>query len=141
MTVSIRRLTRPLRWHAVIVALAIAIVVSLLSPSGRHQWALSLIRQPTSYTALFFNRAWALPAVAVSRQPIEVSFTVINHEGRAIDYRYVLEVSSGGRPRILKESSRIVAIDRKWTVSVVVHPVCTASPCRIEVSLPGHPET
>jgi hypothetical protein len=141
MTASLRCPTRRRWWPAVTAAAVLAIGISLLWPAGRHQWALSLIRQPTPYTVLSFNEAWTLPATAVVHQPIKVSFTVGNHEGRAVDYRYVLRESSSQSSRVLKESARMVAANATWTVSVTVRLVRAATPCHIEVSLPGHPET
>ena len=119
----------------------LAIVFSLISPAGRHQWALSLFRQPTPTTTLFFNKAWALPSTAVARAPLSVSFTIGNDEGHAVNYRYVLSVSGGEHSRVLEESARVVDAGQTWTVYAVIRPVCDTSRCRVEVSLPGHPET
>jgi hypothetical protein len=126
----------------------LAVGASLLSPYGRHQWALSLSRQPTPYTVLAFSRPTALPATAVVNEPVSMSFTVANHEGHAVDYRYVLSVFSagsrgvsGGRTRILGSSARTVLDGATWTVSTAVRPTCGISKCRLEVSLPGYPET
>jgi hypothetical protein len=144
----------------------LAVGGSLLSPSGRHQWALSLFRQPTPYTVLAFSRPAALPATAVVNEPVGISFTVANHEGHAARYRYVLSVGSvfsagshgagshaagshgagshgagSGRTRVLGSSARTVPDGATWTVSTAVRPTCGISPCRLEVSLPGYPET
>jgi hypothetical protein len=130
------------RWWLVLTGLAVlAVGASLLLPAGRHQWALSLFRQPTRYTVLSFNHAPALPTTAAVNGPVAFSFTVGNHEGRAVDYRYVLTASGGRSSRTLGGSAKIVAAGATWTVSAVVHPACGTSRCRIEVSLPGHPET
>jgi hypothetical protein len=128
-------------WPALIVIAVLAVGASLLFPASRHQWALSLFRQPARYTVLSFTDASALPASAVIKRPITVSFTVGNREGRALDYRYVLSASSGKTSRILRQSARTVAAGATWRVSAVVRPACQTSPCRIEISLPGHPET
>ena len=83
------------RWWPTVTALALlAVGASLLSPYGRHQWALSLFRQPTPYTVLAFSRPTALPATAVANEPVGISFTVANHEGHAVDYRYELSAGS-----------------------------------------------
>jgi hypothetical protein len=133
--------TAPRWWPTLIPLAVLAIGASLLLPAGRHQWALSLFRQPTRYTVLSFNRAWALPATAAIHQPIKVSFTIVNREGHVVDYRYVLRASGGGSSHILRESMRTVAAGGAWTVSTVVRPTCDTSPCRVEVSLPGYLET
>jgi hypothetical protein len=130
------------RWWPTLTGLAVLTMgVSLLLPAGRHQWALSLFRQPAPYTILSFDRAWALPPTAVINKPITVSFTVTNHEGRVVNYRYVLSASGDGSSRILGESARTIAAGTTWKVSTVVRPTCDTGPCRIKVSLPGHPET
>ncbi len=119
----------------------LAIGLSLVSPAGRHQWALSLFRQPTDDTVLFFDKAWALPTTAPVRTPLAVSFTIGNNEGRAENYRYILTVSGGSHTRILEESARVVDAGQSWTVSTMIRPACDAARCRVEVSLAGHPET
>jgi hypothetical protein len=128
-------------WPALALLALLAAGASLLSAAGRHQWALSLFRQPARYTVLSFSHAAALPATAVTGQPITVAFTVGNHEGQVVEYRYILSAAGGGSSRVLSESTRIVAAGANWTVSAVVRPGCSTSPCRIEVSLPGHPES
>jgi hypothetical protein len=136
---------RERRWWPVLAPLAvIAIGVSLLLPAGRHEWALSLFRQPTHYTALSFNQAWALPASVPKGEPIAISFSVANHEGRAIRYRYVLGESPAGSSagyHAIQGSARVIPDGSTWTVSTSIEPSCVRERCRVEVSLPGHPET
>jgi O-antigen/teichoic acid export membrane protein len=132
---------RKRRWWPALTALTVtAAGVSLALPGGRHQWALSLIRQPTRYTALSFDQAQALPATATKGEAIRFSFSVGNQEGHAVGYRYVLSASGGGSSRVLDESERTLAAGATWKVSAAVRPTCGSSPCRIEVTLPGHPE-
>jgi hypothetical protein len=130
------------RWWPILAPLALLVVLaSLLLPAGRHQWALSLFRQPTGYTALSFNHPTALPALAGKNTLISVSFTVNNQEGRAVTYKYVLTETAAGVSSIVGESARTVAAGASWSVSTSVRMICRASPCHVEVSLPGHPET
>ena len=129
------------RWWAGLSALtAIAVGVSLVLPAGRHQWALSLFRQPTRYTVLSFAQAWKLPATAVHDAAIRVSFAVGNDEGHSVSYRYVLSESGGGTSRLLGQATRTIAAGSTWNVTAIVRPTCDASPCRIAVTLPGHSE-
>lgn len=129
------------RFWPVLTPLALlAIGASLLTPVGRHQWALSLIRQPTNYTTLSFNEVSALPTTTVANEAMTVSFTIGNHEGAGLRYRYILTASDGKRLQTLGQSAKIVPSGSTWTVRTVVRPACVASPCRIRVSLPGHPE-
>ena len=135
------RVTRRQRWWWALTALTVvAVGVSLALPGGRHQWALSLIRQPIRYTALSFDQAQDLPATATEGEAIKFSFSVGNQEGHAVGYRYVLSASEGGSSRVLDESERTVAAGATWRVSAVVRPTCGSSLCRVEVILPGHPE-
>jgi hypothetical protein len=120
---------------------ALAVGAGLLFPAGRHQWALSLIRQPTPYAVLYFNEPAALPTTVAINKPITVSFTIGNYERRLMDFRYVLSASSGRSSHILGESMEPIAAGAMWTVTRTLRPRCGSSPCRIEVSLPGHPET
>ena len=132
---------RERRWWPVVAPLAlIAIAVSLILPAGRHQWALSLFRQPTYYTSLSFDRAWALPSTAPSGAPLTFSFSVGNHEGQAVTYRYLISEGPAGKGHTVGQSTKIVAPGATWTVSTTVRAACTGSPCRVQVSLPGHPE-
>jgi hypothetical protein len=131
------------RWWPVAVPLALlAIAASLILPAGRHQWALSLFRQPTYYTSLSFDTPWALPSSAYMGAPLTFSFSVGNHEGRAITYRYLISEgpAAAGQGHAVAQSTKIVAPGATWSVSTRVRAACTSWPCRVEVSLPGHPE-
>jgi hypothetical protein len=129
-------------WPAISAAVVIALGASLLFPAGRHQWALSLIRQPARYTALGFRYAWLLPANARTDQRIPVFFTVGNQEGRTTTYRYILrEIDPLGNARTLSSAVSKVPAGATWTVDTSVRPTCGLSPCEIQVALPGHPET
>lgn len=119
----------------------IAIVVSLLLPASRHQWALSTIRQPAHYTALDFNEAWELPTASIIGRPIPISFTIANQEGQALTYTYVVRESDPlNFSQTLGTATRTVGPGRAWTVTIDVRPTCGLSPCRIQVAVPGHPE-
>ena len=129
------------RWWIVAVPLIMLLLaISLIDPSARHQWALSLFRQPTPYTALSFGSAWALPKAIVPNEPIPVSFVITNQQGHDETYRYVIRQSSAGLSTTLGSATKNVHAGHSWTVSTVIRPTCLISPCRIQVSLPGHPE-
>jgi hypothetical protein len=136
------RAPRQRRWWPGVAAVALAVLgVSLLSPTGRHQWALSLFRQPSRYTTLSFNEAWNLPTTVVRDQPIAVSFTVGNQEGHRAHYRYVLAQSDSGLRHVLNSSTETVASGKSWLIRAEIRPTCATSPCQIEVTLPGYPPT
>ena len=129
------------RWPTVVAVTAVLIAISLLLPGGRHQWAVSLFRQPTRYTVLAFSDPANLPNRAGLGKSLTVAFTISNYEGRAVTYSYVLSEDSRGAHEVLGASARSVAAGRTAAVVTTVRPSCRTSPCRIEVSLPGHPET
>jgi hypothetical protein len=129
------------RWPAVVAVVAVVVVISLLLPGGRHQWAVSLFRQPSRYTVLAFSDPANLPHRARRGEPLTVAFSISNYEGRPVTYRYVLSEDSGGAHRVLGASARSVGTGRTATVVTTVRPSCRTSPCRMEVSLPGHQET
>jgi O-antigen/teichoic acid export membrane protein len=129
------------QWWPALTALAVITVgVSLALPGGRHQWALSLFRQPIRYTALSCNQAQDLPATTINGGAIRISFSIGNQEGHPVGYQYILSASGGGSSRTLAESAKTVAAGATWKVSALIRPTCDSSPCRIEVTLPGHPE-
>jgi hypothetical protein len=129
-------------WPVLSVGAALLIAVSVVSPAGRHQWALSLFRQPARFTTLAFKYAWLLPTQVKDHQRIPVFFTIGNQEGRPLRYSYTLLQSDqlAGSKRALSEDSAVVAAGATWTVDTSVRPDCSVWPCRIEVLLPGHPE-
>lgn len=130
------------RWWPVLAPLvAAALGVSLALPAGRHQWALSISRQPTRYTALSFNNAAALPTTATPDKPLNVSFSIGNNEGKAVEYRYLVSESPSGKSKTLYSAARAVAAGQTSRVALTVRPTCPSSPCEVEVSLPGYPET
>jgi hypothetical protein len=130
------------RWWVFLGPLAlVALTLSFVIPSARHQWALSVFRQPDRYTALSFNKAWELPSGVITFKKVKISFVINNQEGQAEHYRYVITQNSAGLSSALGESAKTIAAGRSWTVSTAIRPTCLVSPCRIKVSLPGHPET
>jgi len=130
------------RWTVVAAAAVILVGVSLAIPAGRHQWALSLIRQPTPYTALSFEDPYRLPTTLPAGAHLNLAFAVTNREGRDLRYRYVVTSASSGQvPVVLRSGVLVVPVGVKKTESVSVVPACKSSPCRVQVSLPASGET
>jgi Protein of unknown function (DUF1616) len=130
-------------WPFILAGIAVLVAISLLIPAARHQWALSIARQPDHYTALSFRDAATLPQTIEAGGRIHVAFTVSNHEGRRVDYTYLLSSSNrlGTHPKVLRRSTVAVPKGGQRTESVTVRPACAGASCRLQVSLPGHSET
>jgi hypothetical protein len=130
-------------WPFVLLGVGVIVVMSLVLPSGRHQWAESLIRQPSHYSTLAFAAPTALPKTVVSGQPVKFTFTIGNQEGQDLVYGYRAKSSPtritayGGYFAV---GSVAVPAGQSRLVTVSADPECTASPCRITVTLIGHPE-
>jgi Protein of unknown function (DUF1616) len=131
------------RWPLLLAALVVLIGLTLVSPAGRHQWGVSFVRQPTPYTALWFQDAASLPHTVTSGARIHLTVTVANHEGRRTDYPLVVSSANVGATRamtVLHHASVTIPSGGQRSVSVAVRPACTHSACELQVSLPGHPE-
>lgn len=131
-------------WPYVLVAVGVLVVVSVVVPFGRHQWAESLIRQPAHYSTLAFATPTALPTSIVSGKDVEFSFTVGNQEGRDLDYRYLVASSPTritGYGGFFAAGSLAVPVNGSRLVTVSANPQCSGSPCRISVTLAGRGES
>jgi hypothetical protein len=127
----------------VLLVLGAIVAVSLVVPFGRHQWAESLVRQPSPYTALSFDDPAGLPTTVVSGQEVRFTFTVGNNELRSLTYRYLL-TSAPSKVKAFGGSfgggSVTVPVGQSRRVRVSADPKCAGSPCRIAVVLVGPAE-
>ncbi len=108
-----------------VLVVVVAIAISLLLPVGRHQWAESLIRQPSPYTTLAFEDPSGLPAVLVAGHPISFTFWVGNHELRDATYRYLV-TSSPSKNAFYTEATLTVPMGRSRSVKVSDDPSARA---------------
>jgi hypothetical protein len=125
-----------------LLAIAFA-AASFVSPWVRHEWTLSLQRQPTPYTQLGFTDAANLPVAGVPGDSIPISFVITNDEGRQVSYRYVVASGSGTKLTALSSGTRVLAAGASWGVGIAIVPKCaaTATSCRVQVSLPEQNES
>jgi hypothetical protein len=61
-----------------------------------HQIKISIIRQPTSYTQLFFSHPSAIPNSLRLEGPNKFSFTIVNDEGQSSLYRFAVTMNTTG---------------------------------------------
>lgn len=114
---------------------------SFLSPWVRHEWSLSVQRQPTHRTQLGFTNAANLPATGVRGKGIPVSFNITNDEGKPVSYRYVVASGSGTALTEISSGTTDIASGQSLGVRIVVVPKCAAASCRVQVSLPEQNES
>jgi O-antigen/teichoic acid export membrane protein len=131
-------------WPFVAAAVALLVGISLATPAGRHQWAISIARQPNHYTTLSFEQAAHLPTTVAAGTAVHLLFAVKNNEGRRIDYSYVVtsaNAASSGPAKVLDRARVAVPAGRTQPVAIDVVPVCSSSSCRVQITLPSQSES
>lgn len=61
-----------------------------------HQIEISVIRQPTPYTQLFFNDPRAIPSRLRLDLPNKFTFTIVNDEGQSLLYHFAVIMNTVG---------------------------------------------
>jgi hypothetical protein len=135
-----------LRGYGVVLAvllalLAVGATVAAISGSFRHEVVLSLVRQPEKYTVLYLSDGlrWASPSP--DRVIMTVSFTVVNHEGKATRFPYAVQVLDPAKTPIGRtEGSVDIADGSDATAAVDVNVPVSAGWSAVEVNLLGRVE-
>lgn len=71
----------------------LALLALAYSPFGQAQLRrFSLLPEPQRTTAAYFISEQPPPATFVPNQPLDIPFTIENHEGQATDYRYAVSI-------------------------------------------------
>jgi hypothetical protein len=87
-----------------------------------HQLDISLVRQPTPYTQLFFNNPTALPSQLRVNRANKFAFTIVNDQGRSWLYRYTVTASTAGSSTVAGRGSLTIRNGRSLTCTVAVVP-------------------
>jgi hypothetical protein len=134
------------QYAGVLVAIVVLVVtgatVLTFSTQARHQLVLSFVRQPEKYTALYFS---GIGLTQVSPSPdlviLTVSFTVVNHEGKATRFPYAVQVVDRAKTPVGRtEGSVEVADASDATPTVAVNVPASAAWSAVEVDLQGRAE-
>lgn len=131
-------------WPWLILAALCVTVVGLGFAYPReipHQLAISFSRQPTPYTELYFTNPRTLPTFLSASRPDSFSFTIVNHEGRARIYSYVVTLSSSQGTSTVGSGTIGVEDGRASTRVVDVGPAKPSLAYTITVKLLGRSET
>lgn len=95
-------------WNRVIFAIAVLAVVALVirfPHPAAHQLALSFTRQATPHTELYFTDPQTLPTKLNVPGPNRFEFTVVNHEGRARAYAYVVTLTGSSGSTVIDKGT------------------------------------
>ena len=109
----------------VVVLCSVALIAGLFTAFPKqfmHQIEISLIRQPTPYTQLFFSHPTALQARLHVDRPNKFAFTIINDEGRSELFNYSVMVSTAKSVNVTRRGSLTIRNGGSVTRLVAVVP-------------------
>lgn len=133
---------RRLTWK---VALAVALtVIGIVGIFGicfpnqfKRQFDISVTRQPTPYTQLFFASSTTLPKELQVNRANSVKFTVVNNEGHAATYHYTVTMTVKQDQKIAGQGSFTLGDNQSTTQTAVVKPTSRKSQYLIKIALDG----
>ena len=97
--------------------------------------ALATTRQPEKFTELYFNNYESLQKLILVGKPMEVAFSVVNHEAQAMVYHCKIWVEQNGKSKLM-EAIDIAVPDGKtavYTYTFVPEKPSTLYQIRIEI--------
>jgi hypothetical protein len=132
-------------WRAFLILaaglVAGAFVVGLLSSGVRAQVARSTTRQPDRFTELYFTNEQGLPKDLRGQGPFSFQFTIADHEGRSVDYSYLVTAQDAAGTTPITRSAVVVGSGQSAARSVTFMPARTGTTYLVTVQLLGRPET
>jgi hypothetical protein len=128
-------------WRFVIgIGLVIIVVIGALSAFSqqfRHQVEISVVRQGTPYTQLYFASPTKLPTeLKVDKKNI-IAFTIENDEGRVYRYTYTVTLEDSQSQAVMTRNTVTVGDGDSATRQIAVTPKDRKSTYLITVSLEG----
>ena len=108
-----------------------------MSKQFRHQLALSIVRQPTPYTQLYFTHPGALPGKLKVGQKNTFDFTIVNDENRAYRYTYIVMLDDSKKHLVVSTATATINNGQSATRSVTIVPKDRKSKYLITVTLEG----
>jgi hypothetical protein len=123
------------------VVLAALAAVVWASPTLRHEIARSVVRQPTPYTELYFSGEASLPKRLFVSRPNQFNFTIANHEGQTVQYRYVVTGESLEQSTTIAQTFVTVASGHQAEPSIGFTPLAPHTQYVISVKLLDRPES
>jgi hypothetical protein len=133
-----KKTTRLLLVAVTVSCVAIIGALAIAFPSGFvHQVEISIVKQPTSYTQLFFSNPSALPGKMAIDQENKFTFTIINDENRSETYEYIVTMRVSGSVAIIRRGSAKIINGESASFTVDVRPRARRSRYQITVALVG----
>jgi len=137
--------SQPRKSHAWRLALAVVLILigivgifAICFPAQfKQQLEVSVLRQPTPYTQLFFSTPTALPQKLEVNHVNKFSFTVINNQGRSGTYRYTVTITGGKLQKVASQGSFVLGDSQSVTRIVGVVPKSRGTQYLIKVTLSG----
>lgn len=115
------------RRRLVIVAIfcCVALISGLITAYPKqfiHQAEISLVRQPTPYTQLFFSNPGSLPGHLLIRRPNRFAFKVTNNQGQREIYRYAIIMSTAKTVIVANRGTLTIGNDESSSRTATVVP-------------------
>jgi hypothetical protein len=137
-----RTTTRGSGWtFPITLGLAVIIIVGGLAVAFpkqiKHQIQISLFRQITPYTQLFFTNPAALSSRLRVDDENEISFTVVNDEGYPRNYQYTVTMDAAGRQELASQGVFTVTNGGTLARTVLFEPKLHKTKYIITVKLNG----
>jgi hypothetical protein len=132
---------KPAWQFALAAVLALIGIVGLLAvcfpTQFKHQLDISVFRQSTPYTQLFFSDPTTLPKKLEVGHPNKFSFTVINDQGHSATYHYTVTITGAKLQKVTSAGSFTLGDSQSITRTVTVVPTAKKTQYLIKVTLSG----
>jgi hypothetical protein len=123
---------------AVLTLIGIAGLLAIFFPvQFNHQLDISVFRQPTPYTQLFFSDPTTLPKKLEVGHANKFSFTVVNDQGHPATYRYIVTITGAKLQKVASQGSFTLGDSQSITRTVAVVPTARKTQYLVKVMLSG----
>ncbi len=122
----------------VLILIGIVGILAICFPAQfKQQLEVSVLRQPTPYTQLFFSDPAALPQKLEIDRVNKFSFTVVNNQGRSGTYGYTVTITDGKLHKVASQGTFTLGDSQSLTRTVGVEPTARGTQYLIRVTLSG----
>jgi hypothetical protein len=117
------------------VFVLVATAAALISKPLRHQIAISIVRQPTTYTQLYFSQAETLPKLLTVDKKNTIDFTIVNDENRTYRYTYTVTLADSRSHSVVSTETVSIGTGDGVTRPVTVTPKDRKTKYLVTISL------